>query len=173
MGEVSGEGVVMWVVVVGVWILVSSTHRMQDTTLQQRDLQRLQHIADCQQLLYSIAQLLHVELPARPSCSPTFSLTPTALWESVGSLGASVAEKVSFDDWVQTVDMWNASAVHVVGKAITQNPAAFRNAWSSCKHETCFAAQLKALVLILTGHALSSAQVSLPFRMHQHCWPTP
>ena len=42
---------------------------LQDTSLQQRDLQRLQHLADCQGLLYSIAELFQIQLPPRHSGS--------------------------------------------------------------------------------------------------------
>lgn len=141
--------------------------------MQQRDLQRLHHLADCQQLLYSIAELFHLELPPRASCSPKHSqTTPSFLWESFGSPSASV-EALCFDDWLQTVDLRNVSAVHIIGKAITKSPGTVSSAWSSCKHEASFSLQLKALVLVLTGHALSIAQVSIRFATLTSVGPFP
>jgi hypothetical protein len=134
---------------------------LQDVTAQKRDLQRLKHLVDCQDLLYSIADLLHISLPPSRSCAPiSCRQAPFFLWDSIGSPSASDSEGLSFEDWLQTVDITNISAMHILGKAISKSPVAFRSAWSNCKHEDCVSTKLTPLCLVLTGHTLSSAQVT-------------
>jgi hypothetical protein len=133
---------------------------LQDPTAQKRDLQRVHHLLHCQDLLYSIADLLQISLPPRRSCSPPSCSQAPFLWDDVVSPSASESEGLSFEDWLQTVDIRNTSAVHIFGKAICKCPVAFCSAWSKCKHENCFSVKLTTICRVLTGHTLSSAQVS-------------
>lgn len=134
---------------------------LQDTPLQQRDLQRLQHLADCQGLLYSIAELFQIQLPPRHSGSlASIHQASLFLWDAVGSGSATGAEDVSFGDWVQAADIRRTSVVHILWKAITKSPAAFRRAWAMGKFEEIFSKRIRTLVLVLTTHNISRAQVS-------------